>query len=561
MPQLFQELTDDFSQGMYDSVAPTRYPKAAVRIIYNGRVQPDGSVRRRPGNIRTSPAVLGSDIGYGGVSFTTAAGVDQIIVFVGSVAYKSENYGATWTSIATSLRQDYYSFATMRVGATNYLFCANGDTTIKSWDGTTWTTVTNAPSGVKYIAVFNSRLWATGHDGVLAQACKVATPTTWASPDGLTVQILTNSGDVPTGLFQIGPHLLVFDRHSTSYIDGFGEQTLITATGATGFSRSVGCVAFRSVVGVGDNGAAWLSERGVEFYSPGAGISLLSRGVQKFLKEIDFEELYSNPGRISAVYDNIEQDYQLALSTNGIRNNRLLVINLRQPNVEFQRTGRRGAPSIDVLASQDASVLFFDNDAQGYLTAAPGGVGSEVEADAQGYMSLVGAMGGGEPVGEDANGYLESITVDELPASLFVAPSSERSGVVYSVGYDGFVRRHYGVDKDDMSSDETGGTDVWLRMVSKPNIYKNPRQRKRVRRLHVSSLQETESSVIVQARARGLVGPEHTLTMLAYGLDHAYRGHAMTTLIGDTPQIEVRSADDVRITLLGMSCELMREPV
>jgi len=556
MAQLVQELTDDFSAGMFDSVAPTRYPRASAALIENGRIQPDGSVRRRPGTIKTTSSAANAATGYGGVSFTTAAGTDQIIVFIGTKAYKSENYGATLTEIATGLRADYYSFATMRVGATMYLFAANGDTTIKRWDGTTWDTLPNAPSGVKFIAVFNARLYATGHSGVIVQASKVADPETWSSPDGLTVQTLTHGGNVPTGMFQIGPHLLIFDRQATSYIDGFGEQTLIVAAGATGFSRSVGCVAFRSVVGVGDNGVCWLSGRGVEFYSPGAGITLLSRSVEQFMREMDWEELYANPGRISAAYDEIDQDYHVALSTNGIRNNRILILNLRQ-NVQFQREGKRAAPAVDRLRSPTGGGLLFGGDTNGYLIASVGGV--EVEADAQGYMTLVGFDGGGETLGEDAEGYLELQTNDTLPASLFVAPSASRPATLYSIGYDGYVRRHYGVDRDDMDSDSTGGTEVWLRLGSKPFTYKRPRQRKRVRVIHVSSIQEETSNVTVLLKGKGLYGEEHDLTMPSYGTEHAARGRAMVKMDADAPQVEIRSKDDVRITLVGVSANLLRE--
>ncbi len=210
---------------MIDSAAATAFPKNAVAQILNGRLQPDGTVRRRWGTIRTSSATPNAGTGYGGAKFTLANGTDLLVVICGAKAYKSTDKGVNWTEIATGLRQDYYSFATMRVGATNYLYMANGDSTIKKYDGTTWSTVANAPSGVKYIAVFNGRLYAAGHSGVIVQGSQIANPEVWASPFGVTVQILTHDGDPPTALFQIGPHLLVFDRDGTSYLDGFGQQT------------------------------------------------------------------------------------------------------------------------------------------------------------------------------------------------------------------------------------------------------------------------------------------------------------------------------------------------
>ena len=558
MPKLLEQLTTDFSFGMVDSAAPTAYPSGSVGLIVNGRSEPDGTVSRRSGTIKTHPDALEADTGYGAVLFTTAAGADQLVAIFGAKAYRSLDSGATWTEIATGLREDYYSFATMRVGATNYLFCANGDTTIKRWDGTTWDTVPNAPSGVKYIAVFNSRLWGAGHSGVIAQGSKISDPTTWTTPDGVLVQAQTHSGDVPTGMYQIGTHLLVFDRSATSYIDGFGEQTIIVATGATGFSRSVGCIGHRTVVAVGDNAVCWLSRRGVEYYTIGGKIELVSKQVQRFMNRIDWDEVYNNPGRASGAYDEIRQDYHLALSINGIRNDRVLVLNLRG-SIQYQRGGPRSAAAIDRLLSPDSGdVLFGGGDADGYLTDAVGG--SEASADASGYMSLADAGESGDPVSEDADGYLDTVTNDTLPASLFVAPTAGRVGAVYSQGYDGYVRLHYGVASDDMDSDETGGTAVALTLRSKPFLYKRPKQRKKARRIHVASIQTSPATLTVLTVGPGKTSVEKTVSMPEGGEEQATRKRASTLLVADSPQVEIRTEDDVRLSLVGLSSELMREP-
>ncbi|KKL14918.1 hypothetical protein LCGC14_2510810, partial [marine sediment metagenome] len=364
MATLLNQETTNFSTGMVDSAAATAYPRFSVAQIINGRLQPDGTIKRRSGTIRTSSAVANAGLGYGGSQFTLADGTDLIVAILGTKAKKSTDKGATWTEIATGLRQDYYSFATMRIGATNYLFMANADATIKRYDGTTWDTLPNAPAGVKFLAVFNGRLYAAGHSGIIVQGSKIYDPTIWASPDGLTVQILTHDGDPPTGLYQIGPHLLVFDRDATSYIDGFGQQTIIVAAGATGFSRSVGCVAFRTIVGVGDNAICWLSLRGVEYYSPGIGILLVSRGLQTFLQTVDWENIQNNQGRPSATYDAQEQNYLCALPTTGTRNNRMVVVNLRQ-NIQYQRPGPKAAASIDRTLSTSGGGLLFGGDADG----------------------------------------------------------------------------------------------------------------------------------------------------------------------------------------------------
>ena len=556
MAELATELTTDFSGGMVDSAAPTAFPRTAVAELFNARLLPDGTAERRPGSIRLSTAALNADTGYGGTYFRTAAGEDQLVVIFGANAYMSNDWGVTWsTAIATGLRTDYYSFATMRVGATNYLYAANGDTTVKQWDGTTWTTLSNAPSGVKFLAVFNGRLYATGHSGVLVQASKIADPTTWAAPDGLTVQIIASSGNVPTGLFQIGPHLLVFDRHATSYIDGFGEQTILVATGATGFSRSVGCVGFRTVAAVGDNAVCWLSERGVEYYSPSTGIIALSDSVQRFFAGLDLAELYANPGRMSAAYDEIDQNYYLALSTTGVRNDRIVVMNLLQ-QAQYQRKGPRGAPSVDTYTTLSADLLFAA-DADNYLTV--DAAGGALDSDASGYAT-VGAVGaaGGDPVTEDADNYLVSDTADTLPATLFTAPTATRSSVLYSLGYDGFVRRHYGVNTDDQLAAGTGGTAVTMTLLSRPFLFGRVRNRKRARILHVASIQAAAATLTVRVVGNG-TGDAQTLTMPITVTDKAYRHRARVKFDDDAPQVKITTTDSTRISLVGLSAEVLRD--
>lgn len=558
MPDLASEATTDFSFGMCDSAAPTAFPKTAAATLYNARIQSDGTVKRRPGSIRLSAAVLEAGIGYGGARFTTAAGVDQLVVIFGAKAFYSDDYGATWSAaIATGLREDYYAFATMRVGATNYLYAANGAATVQRWDGATWDTLPNVPSGVKYLAVFNGRLYVTGHSGVLVQASKIGDPTTWTSPDGLTVQVHTHAGDTPTAMFQIGPHLLVWDRHATSYIDGYGEQTIIVATGATGFSRSVGCVAFRSVAGVGDNGLCWLSERGVEYYSPNTGIVLVSKSVQQFFDDIDWSELYANPARITAAYDGIDQNYFLALSTKGARNNRTLVVNLLQ-NAEWQRRGPRGACSIDVLQATGAGDVLLGSDDGIYLSEVSGS-GVESESDTDGYMTL--AVGGGDPLGEDADGYLSIVTNDTLPATLFTAPSTERATGIYSLGYDGYVRKHFDTADDDTHSDGTTGVTVTMSVITRPFLMGRPRQRKRVRAIHVSVVSDAAVTLTVAVRGGGSQATQHTLTFAATALSESRRKRALTHLVADEPQVEVYAANDCRLSLVGVSAELLKESI
>lgn len=560
MSTLVAETQTNWNMGMLDSVSVSKMPSDSASLILNGRIMPDASVIRRDGTQRThSAALVASATGFGGKLFTTAAGVRQLVAFFATKAFRSVDYGATFAEIATGLRQDYYSFATMRVGSTNYLYAANGDTTIKQWNGTTWTTLSNAPSGVKYIAVFNGRLWAAGHNGVVVQGSKIADPTVWSSAaGGVAVQVLTHDGLELTGLHQIGPHLLVFDRQATSYIDGFGDQTLVVASGGTGFSGSVGCIAFRSIVSVGDNAVCWLSERGIEHYSPGSGIQLVSKGVQEFLSGIARDHIFANPGTPSAVYDEQTQDYHLALATLGTRNNRSVVLNLLQ-NVQWQRPGPRAAASLDRYVDPDGA-LFFALGSDGYLTTTGDSSGWEMKAGSDDYLEIVTDGSGGEAMGVDS-GYLSSVTNDTLPASLFMGPTDDGVLRIYSCGYDGFVRLHEEGDGDDVLSDGTGGSDVTLTFTPRPFLFGLPRHRKRARVVNVAGTSPTQAEVSVVVRAGGRQSAARTLTIPSASLDQPKRARVSVTGSGDAPEVVLTTSDKLRITLVSLAAEPLQERI
>jgi len=346
---------------------------------------------------------------------------------------------------------------------------------------------------------------------------------------------------------------LVFGEDSTAYIDGYGQQDIIVASGATGFSRSVGCVAFRTVVGVGDNGVCWLSKRGVEYYTPGSGITLISKPVERFLQGIDFAELYANPGRASATYDQINQNYHVALSTEGTRNDRTLVLNVKT-NVLGQRPGPVAAANIDQMVSEQAGSETFSVDANGYLSTG-GALGLETDAD--GYLRLVSS--GGEAIGIDADGYLDHITNDTYPATLFMGPSSDQPHVLYSVGYDGFVRRHDGTDTDDTLSTGSGGADVEMVIVTRPFLYRRPTQKKRVRRVQLASTQDAEATITVYVKGEGNTSVAGTATMPATLPSQAYHTLVKVALDAFYPQVELRTTDDCRIALVGTKAALLRE--
>lgn len=604
MPRLVDTSQEDFSRGMDDSRAANRYPRNAAREIINGRVERDGTVSRRDGSRRRFSVALnnGQQCFFAGY-FSPAAGNPQQIAIFGDTAYYSDDGWATQTQIATGLATGYYDYAIMRVGSSNYLLLANGDTTIKTWDGSTWSTASGAPSGATRIEVFNERVWATGHSGILLVGSALNDFNNWSSPDAVTVQMLAFGAGTPTALFALGPHLLVFDGESVSYVDGFGEQTLIVQQGPTGFSRSVGCEAFRTIQAVGDSECAWFSRRGVELYTPGQGIRLMSANNQRFIDSIDRVSIENNPGLPTAVYDQIRQNYHLAVPLKGSQNQRVAVFNLYH-----RQQGSLAAPSIDrKVYSGGEPELFFSGDNDGYMQIDSGG--QTLLADSLGYARLAVGGGGADPIIEDSDGYIDQQADDSMPAALYLGPCSDGQLVVYSGGYDGFIRKHYGADFDkddelassvlaglgkwslihmgyggapitgqlgteeqqmmvgsygeseDASSIDLGGQDVTLTLVPRPFTFGSPEHTKRARQVVIQAVNEAQATFTVKIRGAGESVDCEPIVIGATNFDQPKEERGMAAGEGQALQVEITTTDRTRVALVGLSAEILRERV
>jgi hypothetical protein len=103
----------------------------------------------------------------------------ELVAFVGDALYTSTDGGASWTQQATGLPTDYWSIVVSDACGTNRLYAANGNGDIRQWDGSTLSTLTNAPAGVKFLSVFGGRLYVAGHDGETVQASMVNSPVTF----------------------------------------------------------------------------------------------------------------------------------------------------------------------------------------------------------------------------------------------------------------------------------------------------------------------------------------------------------------------------------------------
>lgn len=316
-----------FGFGQYD--APRggfrQQPQGTLAELRNCWIDQEGIIAPRYGSKAvnasesngTSAAGLTGKECWGMASFFTAAGAEIFVKVMGRTAYKSADYGATWASItgATTLTEYPWSFCTFTVSGVNYLIGCNGSEFAR-YDGTTWTDLSACPINPHYVTVHQSRLWCARGDSETVYASKIADPDTWASPDGLSLPINTNDGNPISGLIGAGSVLLVFKAYSGSWISGSGASDVVVAAGAAGLSGTSGCVAHRTIVRAG-NAIMWLSARGIEQWTEGKGVELVSQPITFTVEESTYlmraRPLY---GLIPwACYDDLLQSYRLFTST------------------------------------------------------------------------------------------------------------------------------------------------------------------------------------------------------------------------------------------------------
>ena len=548
-----------FARGMQDSAAPTEFQQDEVELLLNGRVSFIGnSIDRRKGSAKTHASELNSGAQcYGATEFFTAAGAQQLCAFIGDKFYFSANEGLTWTnpSGATSLSTAYWDTAQMRVGAANLLICTNGSTNIYKWDGTTWGTLSNEPANAKFCAVFNDRLYVAGHSGVTVAASSPGNPDLWASPDGYTVEVTTHDGEQElTGLYQMGTVLLAFKRESTSYLEGFGFATLEVEAGGRGLSRSTGCLAFRSIAQVGEQGVCWLSERGFEFYQLGGQIQLVSRPIQSFLDTLAWTNIKNGQGIPSSMYWPQKNEYWCALPAASGQND--YVFRWRPP------TGTT-PPCImlDKHSSTTSATVFVGSDSN-----------LQVKSDTSGKQVRVV---NGNLVTANTGLYIEEVTdatvaagdlqlavVAHDHAALFAADrdAEEQISAPWGAGYDGFVRK-IEIGNTDNASTTTAddGESVQLRVLSRPLLFGSQTRRKRLRTLRVASSQAAEATLSITPVADGSDGTTKTLTMPVSAGDRPRAKKSRTSLKGYSLQLNITSSDDVSVGSMEAIAEPLRE--
>lgn len=450
--RLIREGITSFAGGVNDSASPDEYLAYQAQLLINARPSLLGNAaawsdwaepRSHAINFGSFATFRWYESGcFGATEFVLSDGTRQIVAIFDTAAYYSTNEGRDWTAIsgATGFDEQHWSFAVVYEGGSPILCAANGGSSAYQWDGTTWSTISGIPAGVKYLAVHGNRLIAAGDSGAQVSASKVGDIDTWAIPDGWVVNANDGSDDDEiTGLFSIGGVILVFKRRSFGYIEGYGYTTLQVAAGARGISRSVGCIGFRTIAPLGDQGLVWLSERGFEHYQLGGQVTLISSFQERFVDKINMQAMATHPGVASAIWLPGRQEYWCAVplgrgagaTLGGSRTTWIYVY--RPPTAQRPAAAyfRYPTASTDSTLTIDATGMLDISDSD--LTEAMGFV------DDSGMLDICYLPDPGLWMQVDGLGMLEFKNLLDSPATLFTADDGPRTAEPFCGTYDNSV--------------------------------------------------------------------------------------------------------------------------
>ena len=100
-----------------------------------------------------------------------------------------------------------------------------------------------------------------------------------------------------------------------------------------------------------------------------------------------------------------------------------------------------------------------------------------------------------------------------------------------------------------------------MKIVSKPFFFGSITKEKKVRVMHVSSINDAPVTINAGVRAAGKSTAFESMTIAGGALNHSVRAKKMISAKGDQPQLEVQTSDAARITLLGLSGYVLKERV
>lgn len=320
--------TSNFGGGMNDSPGVVPLGANQARIILNGRLQEDGSVKCRDGTKYRNATAWPTTPVCAQLDYLIKSS-DGSIIWYGvdrqnGKIYKSTDYGATWAEDAApgaTLTGPSTSTTVTNAGARELILAgfaglwhATGTATAE------WTVgAGDIPvASLAFVESHGSRLWACAADTQTLYGGCIDDPTCWTVPSGLVLTI-GGDGEPIQGLKSIGNALLVFKGTKIAYVDGYGNSDIIVGAGARGIQSGVSV--FAKTAQLTPYGLIFCTRAGIHRFSMAGGLQLLSAQASEYFGDLRWQDIMDPyPTRMTvpiAAYIPGEEVYVVALQSSG----------------------------------------------------------------------------------------------------------------------------------------------------------------------------------------------------------------------------------------------------
>lgn len=230
----FELSINDFSGGYVDKIDDPLLPENTAQNVQNFVGTKIGSMKKRSGQKRLNAALLPGVIQglypyYGNNS-------RQIITVAGGKGYLWDALSEAFTAIKTGIDN---TAPTLFETCVNYMVAANGINPPWKWDGTTASTLDNAPADGQFPTLYKEKLFLVPKsDPSTLLWSKSFYPEDWTDLNNY-MHVNKGDGDKITALRTFLDELVIFKRHSIhvlhgSNLDTFRMVNTETKIGATG---------------------------------------------------------------------------------------------------------------------------------------------------------------------------------------------------------------------------------------------------------------------------------------------------------------------------------------
>jgi hypothetical protein len=294
-----------------------------ARQTKNGRILMGGNVQKRAGSQRLHDTAIGSGAAVKGLFQWDDPLGKRIVAVAGGNFYHKSSAATDFTAIVSTLSTvNRVTWAPYRTGAAIKLLFADG--ALRSWDGTTLTTVIAGAPAARQLAIYKVRGFATDGTKTL-YGSKVGNPTLWGAPNGgFTADVETYDSEPLNGIIVVGSSLLLCKEDNIARFTGVDTTNVRIDIESEGVSREVGLIAPNTLVGF-EEFAFLMTDRG-PYIASEAGLKEIGL---KVTREFDFANKAAW-GAAEAVHNRRRKEIWLTFPQNAeVRNDTTWIYSYR----------------------------------------------------------------------------------------------------------------------------------------------------------------------------------------------------------------------------------------